>query len=290
MAAIAIVLFAPSLEAAADDNVPITDGQGVSATVDSTTVTPRQRQHRAEKPVVFIDSKATAQQAVDQARLREAEFRRKVASFERDLAKHQECVASTHGGDGNCTSAILSLTDPGYLLQTQIADGDEETPQITLTPTEVAYIAFARLNLTPPALGIGPSPERNKWKMAAVGYPLWLWGEGVTDPAPVSDAVFNLYVSLDARVASIDFDMGDGHTVTCEGTGSEWTTTVKAGQPSPTCGYTYQKPSLPKSKYTVTVRTHWAVDWNINGATGTIPFIQASSTTIPVGELQVLVR
>jgi hypothetical protein len=47
---------------------------------------------------------------------------------------------------------------------------------------------------------------------------------------------------------------------------------------------------LPAGNYTVTARTYWAVDWNINGNTGTIPYVQAASTTLPVGELQVLVR
>lgn len=62
------------------------------------------------------------------------------------------------------------------------------------------------------------------------------------------------------------------------------------GQASPVCGYTYQKPSLPKGSYTVTATTHWSVAWNANGQTGLIPFVQSTSTTLPVGELQTLVR
>ena len=126
--------------------------------------------------------------------------------------------------------------------------------------------------------------------MAAVGYPLWLWVDGTTDTAPVTDSDGPLSVSLDARVTSITFDMGDGHTVSCAGRGTRWTTSVAAGKASPTCGYTYTKPSLPKGNYTVTATTHWAVDWNINGTTGTLPYAQSATTSVPVGELQVLVR
>jgi len=163
-------------------------------------------------------------------------------------------------------------------------------PAVVLDPQTVAYLAVARLKLAAPTPGIGPSPDLNRWKMAAVGYPLWLWAEGSTDPAPVSDSVYNLYVSLDARISNLEFLMGDGESVTCRGEGTKWTPGVPAGEESPTCGYRYKKPSLPNNSYTVTIRTSWAVDWNINGQTGTIPYVQTASTELPVGELQVLVR
>ncbi len=157
-------------------------------------------------------------------------------------------------------------------------------------PQVVAQRAIARLRLLAPTPSVGPPPSINRWKMAAVGYPLWLWVDGTTDPVPVTDSDGPLSVSLDARITSITFTMGDGHTVSCAGTGTRWTKAVAAGKPSPTCGYTYTKPSLPKGNYTVTATTHWAVDWNINGTTGTLPYVQNATTTVPVGELQVLVR
>ena len=92
------------------------------------------------------------------------------------------------------------------------------------------------------------------------------------------------------RVAKIVFTMGDGESVTCRNAGTVWTRAVEPGAESPTCGYRYQKPSLPKGNYTVTARTHWAVDWSINGATGSLPMVQETTTELPVGELQALVR
>ena len=126
--------------------------------------------------------------------------------------------------------------------------------------------------------------------MAAVGYPLWLWAEGNLNPAPVSDSVLDVSVSLDARLESVIFSMGDGKSVNCTVVDRKWTRAVKPGAESPVCGYRYHEPSLPKGNYTVTAQTVWAVDWNINGTTGTLPFYQQSSTELPVGELQVLVR
>ncbi len=162
--------------------------------------------------------------------------------------------------------------------------------QPALSPQQAAYVAFARLRLAAPKPRIGPSPDLNEWKMAAVGYPLWLWADGNLDPAPVTDTVYDISVGLNARLVKVVFTMGDGHKVTCTDVSREWTSAVAAGAESPSCGYRYQKPSLPKGSYTVTANAVWAVDWNVNGTTGTIPFYQSASTTIPVGELQVLVR
>ncbi len=163
-------------------------------------------------------------------------------------------------------------------------------PVATVAPETVARAAVARLQLAAPTPTVGPPPSINRWKMAAVGYPLWLWVEGNTSPSPVTVTNGPLSVSLRAHVTGITFDMGDGHTVSCTGGGSRWTRDVAAGTPSPTCGYRYRKPSLPDGSYTITATTRWAVDWNINGTTGTIPYSQTATTSLPVGELQVLVR
>lgn len=161
-------------------------------------------------------------------------------------------------------------------------------PQIS--PQDAARQAVAYLPLQPGKPTVGPPPTLNKWKMAAVGYPLWIWAEGNLDPAPVTRSVSGISVSLDASLAKIVYDLGDGTTITC-GPGTPWRKgSVPAGTPSPDCGHTYAKPSLPKGSYTITATTHWSVAWTAGGQSGTIPFTQTSSTTLPVGEVQTLVR
>ncbi|HYI58791.1 MAG TPA: hypothetical protein VEX66_11525 [Microlunatus sp.] len=169
-----------------------------------------------------------------------------------------------------------------------LAAGGNAPPSIT--PDHAAIRAVATLSLQPGKPTVGPPPELNKWKMAAVGYPLWIWAEGNLDPAPVSRSVAGLSVSLDASLAKIVYDLGDGTTITC-GPGTPWRKgSVPAGTPSPDCGHTYAKPSLPKGRYTITATTHWSVAWTAGGQSGTIPFTQTSTTTLPVGEVQTLVR
>ena len=159
-----------------------------------------------------------------------------------------------------------------------------------LSGEDAAYIAFARLRLVPPTPMISPSPEVNRWKMAAVGYPLWLSVGGNIHPPAVSDSVADVHVSLKADVDHVVFSMGDRHSVTCTNLTTRWNRSIPAGQKSPACGYTYQRPSLPKGKYTVTATTYWSVAWSTSDDSGVIDFVQSASTQLPVGELQVLVR
>lgn len=162
--------------------------------------------------------------------------------------------------------------------------------QPAIAPAQAGAIAVARLQLPLNAPKVGPDPKVNKWKMAAVGYPLWIWADGPTHVGPVSDSVAGLSVSLDAQLTKTVFRMGDGKTVTCAGGGTPYRTGTKAATPSPTCGYRYEKPSLPKGDYTVTAIGYWAVTWSVNGASGVITVPRVATAPLPVGEVQVLVR
>ena len=69
--------------------------------------------------------------------------------------------------------------------------------------------------------------------------PVWLW---VNDPTPTTWGPATISaggVTLTARVQSVTWDMGDGTTLTC-GKGTEWKRGM-GGNPSPTCGHTYDK-------------------------------------------------
>ena len=158
-----------------------------------------------------------------------------------------------------------------------------------ITPEEAAYIALAQLQLPTIAPGIGPDPANNEWKMAAIGFPLWLWADGDTQVGPVTTNVASLSVSLDARISKMVFQMGDGKKVTCAGDGTPYESWVKPGSKSPTCGYVYEKPSLPRGKYTVSAVAYWDVTWQVNGTTGVITVPRPSSVQLPVGELQAVI-
>lgn len=151
----------------------------------------------------------------------------------------------------------------------------------------MARTLIVRLQLPDPTPQIGPDPSLNEWKMAAVGYPLWLWTGGSTHVTSRVRA-YGITFTLRATWLSTTFDMGDGHTVTCTNTRA-YTSTVKPGSTSPTCGYTYLKASLPKGNYTVTATTNWRIGWSALGSSGSLPGSYTGTRSLPVGELNALV-
>jgi hypothetical protein len=215
------------------------------------------------------------------------EFSAAMAAYDRQLARYNRCILTFNPSTNpaGCGNLPTAPNPPQFRTDTFSGPGNQP-----ITAGQAAAIAVARLQLPTVAPGIGPSPDLNPWKMAAVGYPLWLWADGASHVGPVSDSVAGLSVSLDAKVSSLTFRMGDGHTVTCAGLGLPWTTAVQPGTKSPTCGYSYAKPSLPKDNYTVAAIANWAVTWTSNGQSGVINVPAVDTTELPVGELQVLVR
>jgi len=152
---------------------------------------------------------------------------------------------------------------------------------------QLARTLIVRLQLPDPTPRFGPDPSVNEWKMAAVGYPLWLWTDG---PTVVSSRVraYGITFTLRADWQSTTFDMGDGHQVTCSRT-LVYPSNTKPGRKSPACGYTYLTSSLPRGNYTVTATTHWRISWRALGQSGSLPGTHSGQWSLPVGELNALV-
>lgn len=162
-----------------------------------------------------------------------------------------------------------------------------EPARLVLDLDAIARTLLTRIQLPDPTPQIGPDPKLNEWKMVAVGYPLWLWTAG---PHTVTDRVhaYGVTFTLRATWVSSRFDMGDGHSVTCTSS-RPFTKDAKPGTPSPACGYTYSKASLPKGNYTVTATTNWRITWSALGMHGSMPGSFTGTRQLPVGELNALV-
>ena len=282
LAIIAGLAIAASAHLASADETPVTCTRTRSCTVTAKSPADEGTNSAAHsRPNV-------RQEADNEGRLLEAskKLSAELAEYNRRLADYNRCVLTFDPSLNNpgCGSAPTPPIPPQFSSTNFSGPGNQPTAD------QVAAIAVARLQLPKVAPGIGPSPDINPWKMAAVGYPLWLWGDGPTQVGPISDSVAGLSVSLEAVVSSLTFRMGDGHTVTCAGSGHAWTIAVQPGTESPSCGYTYPKPSLPDKTYTVAAIANWAVTWTSNGQSGVINVPVVDTAQLPVGELQVLVR
>lgn len=159
--------------------------------------------------------------------------------------------------------------------------------QVTASLSAIARTLIVKLQLPDPTPRFGPDPSVNEWKMAAVGYPLWLWTDG---PTTVTSTVraYGVTFTLRADWQSTTFDMGDRHDVTCTST-RPYPSATKPGTRSPVCGYTYQTASLPKGNYQVTATTNWRISWSALGRSGSLPGSHSGTWSLPVGELNALV-
>ncbi|MES5824916.1 ATP/GTP-binding protein [Streptomyces sp. RG80] len=164
-----------------------------------------------------------------------------------------------------------------------------DPPEVDVDPEQLAREAVDRMLLTGPDIA---SPRAaGKY---VVGVPMWMWvTESPTTYGPnsASASLGGVTVTAKAQVTKIDWAMGDGSTVTCQGPGTAYTASY-GKQESPTCGHTYTRTSAsqPKGKYTVNATATWTVDWQVNGAgeAGQFTEIRQSQAQVAIGELQVV--
>ncbi|MEH1130067.1 hypothetical protein [Micromonospora sp. CPCC 206061] len=180
-------------------------------------------------------------------------------------------------------------TAPGSGEVTQVYQWMDDGA-IAPTPEELAERALAKLKLRGAQIGVAPKPNGK----GAVGLPVWLWTAvtpGTWGPQRASESAGAITVSIEAKAHTIVWDMGDGHSVTCNNPGTPYEAKHGLAE-SAACGYKYLRPSItttnPNGRYTVAATTHWRVDWSGGGQTGVLTPTSQSQTTVQIGEIQVV--
>lgn len=156
------------------------------------------------------------------------------------------------------------------------------------SPAELAERAIRRMGLLGPDIGLAPS-EDSKYG-ATIGFPVWMWterSEARSGPVTRSASAAGITVTATASLARIDWQMGDGSTVTCNGPGTPFTED-QAGEPSPTCGHVYRALS-DSGKYRVEATSTWQIRWSGGGQSDSQTLTLGPSTTdLPVREVRTL--
>ena len=156
---------------------------------------------------------------------------------------------------------------------------------VVVDPVTLAYQAIAEMQLAPPLVRSAPGVGQ----VGLVNMPVWLWvtkTENTWGPIVRKASVPGLSVTATARVKAVNWTMGDGKTVRCEGPGTAYDASmgVKA---SPTCGHRYVKASreLANCKYAVTATAQWEITWQSTlGDDGEISMTQQASAQLRIGE------
>jgi hypothetical protein len=156
------------------------------------------------------------------------------------------------------------------------------TSSADLIPS-VVDIVEAQLQL--PVLDINPSPADGGF----VNLGMWLAVEPQTIQ-PVTAEAGTAWITVRPRLSSTEFDLGNGDTVACTGTG----VAIEAVHPSldvveqsPTCGYTYRTSSAEDAPYRMTVTTVWELPYTSSQGSGGLRALRRSITVgYDVDEIQ----
>ena len=168
-------------------------------------------------------------------------------------------------------------------------EGDANSAMLTGSDARaIAVTLVTNLRFPAPKPVFGPDPNKNEWRMLAVGYPVWLWTEGPTTVS-TSASAYGFTFRMTARWRSTTFHLGDGKSVTCTAM-TRYSAAVVPGAASPNCGHVYTKPSLPRGTYQVRAVADWDVSWSVAGFSGVVPAYNEASSSIPIGELVALNR
>jgi hypothetical protein len=175
--------------------------------------------------------------------------------------------------------------DQGRHLVTRWVWLPGEPDTVVVDPVTLAYRAVAAMQLAPPVVGTAPGAGQ----VGLVNMPVWLWvekSENTWGPIVRQASVPGLTVTATAKVKAVDWSMGDGKTVRCDGAGTPYSKSdgIKA---SPDCGHLYRKSSREQTdcKYKVGATTRWDITWQSTlGDTGQISMTQEAATQLQIGE------
>jgi hypothetical protein len=170
-------------------------------------------------------------------------------------------------------------------------------PPQTMDPREAARLAVEQMDFLAPQLGLSPYLQSATHE-AIVNVPIWMWvtdpGRTTTGPQTKSALIGGVGIEATGTVDRIEWSMGGGEVVTCEGAGTPFDRAAVSGKSlkqvpdSPTCGYKYRKTSRCEKggTFQVTATAYRNVHWTGGGTQGDIPLDFSRALPLRVVDLR----
>lgn len=229
--------------------------------------------------------------ADDQATERDPNWpRRDVSDDEEGRVFEIRCYPPQENQDG-----VMYMNGGGLWQASQFIIGPENPPGYEGTPSVVPGLwvdAVNALAMRGPEIRTAPPADA----AALVNLPVWLWTEVGGRVWPEGEPLHEFAAAAGQRVDAyaeplrIEWDMGDGETVTCGSPGTAWEDGLNLLEPGE-CHHIYRRASRhqPDGRYEIVAITTWQVWWEINGTfDGELELEVGSTTSYQVDEIQVL--
>jgi hypothetical protein len=156
------------------------------------------------------------------------------------------------GGEGE---EVDCTTQPGQPLPEECMADPQMTPI-----ADLAEQARGRLNLPQPEMASSPADRQ------LVHLPTWLAvSESSWDSVSASVTAGAVTVTATAVPSRVEWDLGDGTVVICEGPGTIWRPGMDPEAESPDCGHTYTRSA---SGVEVMATVYWTVTWTSTAGAG----------------------
>ena len=146
-------------------------------------------------------------------------------------------------------------------------------------------LANARTQLTAPTPAINPDATAG----GIVNLGMWL---AIDDPGTTTAraALANIWAQVTADIADIQFDLGNGDTINCNGLGTPIPDSALNSLDQGPCGYTYPQSSPDNDPYQLTITTNYTITYTTStGANGTLaPITRSVTIDYDVDEIQTI--
>lgn len=154
-------------------------------------------------------------------------------------------------------------------------------------PYQLALEAVASVEIAPPAIRTSPSENGRLY----VQVPTWLWLDtSWWHPYEATANTGRIWSTVRAAPVATTWDLGDGHSVSCRGPGTQWRPGL--AEDASDCTHTYRTSSStqPGGTYDLNATVTFEVSWSSNAmGGGTLPTISRTSTLdVEVGEIQAI--
>lgn len=140
-----------------------------------------------------------------------------------------------------------------------VSDAQPVAATVAVDPVMVGQQALEQLALGSPTIEMAPPSTSAQLVRVAT----WLWINPVAwQTLTATASAGTVMATATATPTKVVWDMGDGHSLTCDGPGTPYSPS-DAGATSD-CSYTWPAPG----SYTVTATLYWSVSWTAVGAAG----------------------
>lgn len=190
-------------------------------------------------------------------------------------------LGRTEGIVLTCTHGACVVTGTPYACAgTSVFWAPSPPAGLAVDEPTAARRAIAQLQLTPITITMAPEPDLENPNVLITA-PTYFWAEGgppAVGPLTTTVSQDGISITLSATLDSVDFDTGDGATVTCSAEDVSTPPATMSFDDDPACGHAWAR----SGTYSVSATSRWSISWQGPSQSGTLEHTLTSASPVAV--------